>query len=60
MTIIDVLKDVPKKLVNEALRIRDTFMIDQGQLKEITDRFLFEYQRGSSHTKGYRADTNNS
>jgi hypothetical protein len=58
MTMIDVLKDVPKELTNEALRIRDTFIIDRNKLKEVTDRFLSEYRRGNSPIKEYRANTN--
>lgn len=58
MTTIDLLKDIPKELANEALRIRDTFIIDQNRLINITDRFLSEYQRGSSPTGGYKANTN--
>lgn len=43
------MKDVPEDLAGEARRIRDTFAIKRDKLKQITDHFILELERGLSN-----------
>lgn len=42
--------DVPKDLIAEIKQLEEMFMIDTPKLKQITDHFVEELEKGTTHT----------